>query len=142
MLRCSSSAPSLTTLAANYQPVDYDALSPAEQRDILQLQQSILESVVQEHDHRKVIESVCLLEEQLLPNAVATVMLLDHRRELNVYAAPSVPADKAAQLNGLKPGPHAYHAVTPCTARNRCLSAIRWKTRAGTTCAMLPSTLA
>ncbi|HJV05706.1 MAG TPA: EAL domain-containing protein [Chromobacteriaceae bacterium] len=107
MLRCSSSAPSLTTLAANYQPVDYDALSPAEQRDILQLQQSILESVVQEHDHRKVIESVCRLEEQLLPNAVATVMLLDHRRELNVYAAPSVPADKAAQLNGLKPGPHA-----------------------------------
>jgi len=46
--------------------------------------------------------------EQLLDNAVASVMLLDKKEQcMNVFAAPSVPEDCIAQLNGLRPGPEA-----------------------------------
>ena len=82
-------------------------LSHAEQQDILQLQQAILESVAQGHDPLDIINEVCRLEERLLPNAVGSVMLLDDQGRLNVYAAPSVPAEGIARLQQLCPGPHA-----------------------------------
>lgn len=86
--------------------VEYSALSSHEQEQILHLQQAILESVAHGDDHLEVIERVCKLEEQLLPNAVASVMLLDQADGvLNVYAAPSVPPEGIARLNGLRPGP-------------------------------------
>ena len=83
------------------------ALSSQEQEQILHLQQAILESVAHgADDHLAVINQVCRLEEQLLPNAVASVMLMDEAYEfLNVFAAPSVPPEGIAQLNGLRPGP-------------------------------------
>ncbi|MFW9615628.1 EAL domain-containing protein [Aquabacterium sp.] len=83
-------------------------LSKYEQEQILHLQQAILESVARGDDHLDVINRVCNLEEQLLPNSVGSVMLLDSAREaLNVYAAPSIPAEGHARLNGLRPGPGA-----------------------------------
>lgn len=87
--------------------VAYSALSEQEQEQILNLQQAILESVARGvDDHLAVINEVCRLEEQLLPNAVGSVMLMDEAYEfLNVYAAPSVPPEGIAQLNGLRPGP-------------------------------------
>ena len=84
VLNCSSEAPK----------VEYSKLSSEEQEKILHLQQAILESVARGADHREVINQVCLLEEQLLPNSVASVMLMDEAYEfLNVYAAPSVPPE-------------------------------------------------
>lgn len=87
--------------------VAYSVLSAKEQEQILNLQQAILESVaLGVNDHLAVINEVCRLEEQLLPNAVGSVMLMDEAYEfLNVYAAPSVPPEGIAQLNGLRPGP-------------------------------------
>lgn len=88
--------------------VEYSELSADEQEKILVLQQNILESVALGGDHMEVINQLCQLEERLLPNSVGTVMLLDTRQHhLNVYAAPSVSAEAAAQLNGLIPGPNA-----------------------------------
>lgn len=87
-------------------PVEYSALSNEDQEKILHLQQSILESVAHGADHEAVISEICQLGEQLLPNSVATVMLMDDAYEfLNVYSAPSVPAEGVKQLNGLRPGP-------------------------------------
>ena len=86
---------------------DYKGLDAAEQERLLELQQTILEAVALGHSHRDVIEQICRLEEQLLPNAVASVMLLDERGLLNVFAAPSIPPAGIARLNGLRPGPAA-----------------------------------
>lgn len=86
--------------------IEYSALTRAEQEQILHLQQAVLESVAQGADHRAIIDRVCLLEEQLLPNSVGTVMLLDDIGEfLNVYAGPSLPAEGVERLNGMRPGP-------------------------------------
>jgi GAF domain-containing protein len=95
--------PSLTAVTTAY-----CALSSAEQEQVLHLQQAILEAVARGSEPMEVINQVCHLEEQLLPNAVASVMLLDDSGEiLNVLAAPSVPAEGVARLNGLRPGPGA-----------------------------------
>ena len=47
-------------------------------------QQEILAAVAQNLDHLAVIRQVCLLEEQLLPDAVASVMLLDEQKLLQL----------------------------------------------------------
>ena len=88
--------------------IEYSKLSSEEQEKILQLQQAILESVARGDDHMKIINQVCGLEEQLLPNSVGSVMLMDNGYEfLNVYAAPSIPPEALSQLNRLRPGPGA-----------------------------------
>ncbi len=82
------------------------ALSSEEQERLMNLQQDILMSVARGGDHLEVLNQICKLEEELLPNSVASVMLMDENYEcLNVYAAPSVPQEGIAQLNGLRPGP-------------------------------------
>ena len=92
--------------SSDQSPVECSTLSNEDQEKMLHLQQSILESVAHGADHQAVIREICQLEEQLLPNSVATVMLMDEAYEfLNVYSAPSVPPDGVAQLNGLRPGP-------------------------------------
>ncbi|BCK88089.1 hypothetical protein MIZ01_1889 [Sideroxyarcus emersonii] len=86
--------------------VEYSTLSATEQEKILHLQQAILESIARGGEITALINQLCKLVEQLLPNSVASVMLLDESRELlNVYAAPSVPPEGISQLNGLRPGP-------------------------------------
>ncbi|WP_374318131.1 EAL domain-containing protein [Aquabacterium sp.] len=87
---------------------EYSALAEQEQNQILQMQQAILESVARGDDHRDVINRICHVAEQLLPNSLCSVMLLDARRSaLNVFAAPSIPKEGQARLNGLEPGPGA-----------------------------------
>lgn len=86
--------------------VAYSTLTQQEQEKILHLQQSILESVSSGENHQNIIDRICHLEEELLPNSVATVMLMDENYEfMNVCAAPSIPPEGVTQLNGLKPGP-------------------------------------
>ncbi|QOJ22705.1 MAG: EAL domain-containing protein [Gammaproteobacteria bacterium] len=91
-----------------YTPTNYFDLTNIEQGRILQFQQEILQLVVLGNDYKEICEKVCLLMEQLLDNAVATVMLLDKEKHcMNVFAAPSVPEACIVQLNGLRPGPGA-----------------------------------
>lgn len=89
------------------QTSQYLELSRVEQDRILQLQQEVLKLVALGYECDVICEKLCLLEEQLVPNSVASVMLLDKEACLNVYVAPSIPPEGIAQLNGLKPGPHA-----------------------------------
>lgn len=81
-------------------------LTNFEQSKILQFQQEILELIVLGNDYKEICEKICLLIEQLLENAVASVMLLDKDKQcMNVFAAPSIPAECITQLNGLRPNP-------------------------------------
>lgn len=91
-----------------FAPANYFDLTNTEQGRILQFQQEILQLVVLGNDYKEICEKVCLLMEQLLDNAVASVMLLDKEKQcMNVFAAPSVPEACIVQLNGLRPGPGA-----------------------------------
>lgn len=80
-------------------------LSSEEQGKILRFQQAILQSVIQSNSYLDEISLVCRLGEQLLPNSVGSVMLLDDAGKLlNVLVAPSIPPEGIATLNGIKPG--------------------------------------
>lgn len=90
------------------QAEQYAELNPREQAEILHLQQQILALVSAGHDCKSICAKLCLLEERLSPNAVASVMLLDPSAGcLDVYVAPSVPSDLLNNLKGLVPGPGA-----------------------------------
>lgn len=86
---------------------DYHQLTAAEQLEILQLQHEILATVVQSREYMDVLCQICRLEERLLPDSVASVMLLDEQQRLNILAAPSISSEVAARFNGLCPGPYA-----------------------------------
>ena len=89
-------------------PTDYLDLTNPEQSKILEFQQEILELIVLGNNYKEICEKICLLIERLLDNAVASVMLLDKGKQcMNVFAAPSIPAECIARLNGLRPGPEA-----------------------------------
>jgi len=83
-------------------------LTVQEQTTILQLQQDILTLVAQGHEALTICEQICLFGELLVANSAASIMLLDESRQvLNVFAAPSVPAEAVTLLNDLRPGPGA-----------------------------------
>ncbi|MBY0474305.1 MAG: EAL domain-containing protein [Nitrosomonas sp.] len=89
-------------------PTGYFDLTNPEQSKILEFQQEILELIVLGNNYKEICEKICLLIEQLLDNAVASVMLLDKGKQcMNVFAAPSIPAECVTRLNGLRPGPEA-----------------------------------
>lgn len=79
-------------------------LSAVELNHILKLQQAVFASVARNADYRAVIDQLCLMAQALLPNSVASVMIKDAAGLLNVLAAPAVPEEGVAALNGLKPG--------------------------------------
>lgn len=86
----------------------YIELSKREQGKILQFQQDVLKLVALGYECGEICEKLCLLEEQLVPNSVASVMLLDDSEQyLNVFVAPSIPPEGISQLDGLRPGPCA-----------------------------------
>lgn len=98
-----TSTPSCSTTLSS---VEYSILSGAEQQQLLNLQQDMLESLAQGGETAALVNQICQLAEQSLPNSIGSVMLVDESTELlNVYAAPSVPAEGVARLNGLQPGP-------------------------------------
>lgn len=81
-------------------------LTPLEYSKILDIQQHIFELLVVGHNEKAVLERLCVLAEKMLPNSVASVMLLDSKTKLmNVISAPSIPEVGHKALEGLKPGP-------------------------------------
>lgn len=90
----------LTTLSE----LEFHTLSSSEQEQLLHLQQTMMESIAQGGDASSVVNQICSLAEQTLPNSVGSVMLLDASTQLlNIYAAPSIPAEGAARFSDLKP---------------------------------------
>ncbi len=104
-----------------------------EMESILMFQQDILEAVVRGDPERVLVERVCMLEEQLVPGAVASVMLFDRKKQLlNIYVAPSLPKEAISKLENLRPGPengscaNAVYSRMPVYVGN-VLTDPRWK---------------
>lgn len=82
-------------------------ITPKEYENILKLQASILKKVTLNHKYEDVLSELCLLTEQLLPNSVASIMLLNNETKLmSVLSAPSMPEGGKKALENLQPGPH------------------------------------
>lgn len=81
------------------------SISPEEYNSILTLQSEILEMLASHIQSKEILSYVCKLAESLLPNSVASVMLLDKTTGLmSVLSAPSIPVEGHNALRNLKPG--------------------------------------
>ena len=83
-----------------------DVLISPEQYDVIaDIQQKILEKLVANYPVADILNSLCLLAESLLPNAVASIMMIDKSDGLlNVMCAPSIPPVGHEALVNLQPG--------------------------------------
>lgn len=72
---------------------------------LLGLQNIILRMVAQGDELSATLERLCVEVEQLLPDAVATILTLDDEGRLHPCAGPSLPSSYSLALDGLKIGP-------------------------------------
>ncbi|PCI06634.1 MAG: hybrid sensor histidine kinase/response regulator [Gammaproteobacteria bacterium] len=80
-------------------------LDPVKLEKLIDLQSEILGATVTNTNYQDLLKQVCLFAEELVPNAVASIMLLDeHKNQMFVQTAPSVPEDAINDLNGLSVG--------------------------------------
>ncbi|WP_457744871.1 EAL domain-containing protein [Sulfurimonas sp.] len=92
----------------NKTTLDEINITPKEYENILNIQASILQKIALNHDYDDTLQHLCLLTEQLLPNAVASIMTFNKKTNLmNVLAAPSIPPSAIKALSNLRPGPKA-----------------------------------
>lgn len=74
--------------------------------ELLKLQQSILLSLSTDFDKKNSLAKLCSLAESMLPNSVASIMLVEKQTGLmSVLSAPSIPQQGIDALKNLKPGP-------------------------------------
>lgn len=98
----------VVTPASGHDPDSEVDITVEELDHILSLQQEMFRLVAENCHYLTIIDRTCEMAQALLPNSVASVMLLDpHSGELNVLSAPSVPQEGVASLCGLRPGPGA-----------------------------------
>ncbi|MDP3265656.1 MAG: EAL domain-containing protein [Sulfuricurvum sp.] len=85
--------------------IEQVVLSSLEYSQILDIQQNIFELLLVGRNQQEVLERLCHLAESILPNSVASIMLLDPLSSLlSVVAAPSIPEIGHEALEELKPG--------------------------------------
>lgn len=77
----------------------------SQQNLLLNLQKRVLESIVRDpFDFQSLLDNLCIFAEQLVPNALASIMLFDgDRQHLNIAAGPHVPEAIVADLAQLVP---------------------------------------
>ena len=86
--------------------LDEVTISEAQHNSILEMQLFILELLASNKDSTVILDKLCTFAESLLPNSIASIMLLDKSTGvMNVLSAPSVPKIGHQALAGLKPGP-------------------------------------
>ena len=74
--------------------------------ELFEMQNTILEMMAGDATQQEVLDRLCLLQEKLVPNAVATIMRYDERnRKLSLLAAPSLDKARWHEFEGLVPGP-------------------------------------
>lgn len=87
-------------------PVGQTALVVDSYIELFELQNRILEMVTHE-SAQNVLDELCRMQEKLVPESVASIMILDQpSNSLSVLAAPSLPKEGWDDLAGLKPGPN------------------------------------
>ena len=81
-------------------------ITPQEYNDILNIQNEILEMLASHGNFDDILARLCQLAESLLPNSVASIMLLNEKTGLmSVLSAPTIPQVGHDALKNLKPGP-------------------------------------
>jgi len=81
-------------------------LSKNEYDSIFKIQREILSSIASGAESKILLEMLCKLAEQLLPNSVASMMYVNKKTGLiSILSAPSVPEQGQIALSNLKPGP-------------------------------------
>ena len=94
-----------TCLILEDSELDEVPISEDEYNNILNIQQETLAMLAQSAHSELILAHLCQLAEKLLPNAVASIMLLDENSGLmNVISAPSIPQVGHDALQGLQPG--------------------------------------
>jgi len=89
-------------------PLDSDSkVSFDELEKLYQLQRDVLEGVALGDDYFQVLNKLCRLSEEMVPNSLASIMMLDDSGLLQVLTAPSIPENGVKALNNLAPGPNA-----------------------------------
>jgi len=82
-------------------------LTLEQQENISKIQQEILSMVASHNSTEDILNRLCILAEKLLPNAVASIMLLNKKTGLiSIKSAPSIPQEGKDALKNLKPGIH------------------------------------
>lgn len=84
-----------------------DFLSSEQLEHLYGLQREVLETIALGKTTQKTLDKLCIMAENLVPNAIASIMILNDNDVLNVKSAPSLPAEGVLTFNGLKPGPCA-----------------------------------
>lgn len=80
-------------------------LTNKECNDILDIQNKVLSMLTTHGHHTKIFDELCLFAELLLPNSVASIMVVDTSSSLlNVLSAPSIPQAGRDALKNIKPG--------------------------------------
>ena len=94
-----------STKSIELSKLDEVQISPPQYMKIMKLQRDVLHMLSLNQDYHRVLDELCHLAETLLPNSVASIMMLDKTTKvLDVLSAPSVPLSAIKSLNGLKPG--------------------------------------
>ena len=82
-------------------------ITSQEYNDLLVFQEKLLDMLASHESTNEILSYLCKLAESILPNSVASVMLLDKTNGLlSVKSAPSVPQVGHDALANLKPGPN------------------------------------
>ncbi len=77
-----------------------------EYNGLMNIQSVVLKMVAENLGSELIFDKLCQMAEKLLPNSVASIMILNNKtKRLNVLAAPSIPQEGKDALMGLKPGP-------------------------------------
>jgi len=80
-------------------------LTVKESHQLVNIQRDILELVVTGNDYQFALEELCRLAEGIVPDALASIMLLNEAKTaLEIRSAPSATPDVKSQLDGLVPG--------------------------------------
>ncbi|MDH4944141.1 EAL domain-containing protein [Sulfurimonas sp. C5] len=94
-----------TSCNLELQDLEEVQITPEEYNNIITIQNDILSMIAAGTEARSVLDTLCLFAEKLLPNSVASVMLVDSSNGLmSVLSAPSVPDVGHQALANLKPG--------------------------------------
>lgn len=81
------------------------SLSVEQFESLINLQHTILEATALSQKYHDTLNLLCELSEKLLPNSVASIMILNQQKILEIVAAPNIPLEAVKSLKGLKPGP-------------------------------------
>ena len=79
---------------------------------LLQLQTEVLEAVAYGHPLATIVEILCHHAEVLAPEVMCSILTVDAAGLLHPLAAPSLPAELSASVEGLAIGP-AWAPVAP-----------------------------